>query len=104
MNGDSAKSPPPDVYRAERAIAQHIGNELILLDPITEDFIALNEVGAHIWKLLADIHDREGLASAISAEYDIGHDAAGADLDAFLAELDRLGLVEIRSDGGLGGR
>ena len=89
----------PSLYRAERAIAQHIGDELILLDPTTEDFIALNEVGARIWTLLADVHDRNRLAAEIASEYAIGLDAAAEDLDGFLAELSQLGLIERRAAG-----
>ena len=81
------------VLRSQRAISQVVGDEMILLDPGTENFIALNDVGAHIWGLLAEEPQTERLRDLVAAEYGISGDEASKDLDEFVDRLAELGLV-----------
>lgn len=81
------------VARSPHAISQVVGDELIVLDPATENFIALNDVGARIWELLADEPHTDRLRDLIAVEYRIGEDQASADLHEFVDRLVDLGLV-----------
>ncbi len=67
------------------------------LGAATLDFhgmLTLNESGVLLWNTLAQGADREALASALTAEYDVGFDQALADVDAFLKKLEGVGCIE----------
>ena len=54
---------------------------------------ALNELGAFIWDRLAKANSREDLLNAVLAEYEVTPEEAAADIDAFLAKLNSLGII-----------
>lgn len=56
--------------------------------------IATSETGALLVEALKEETTREKLAQRIMDEYEVDADTAYADLDAFLAELNRLNLLE----------
>ena len=54
---------------------------------------ALNELGAFIWDRLAKANSREDLLNAVLVEYEVTPEEAAADIDAFLAKLNSLGII-----------
>ena len=56
--------------------------------------ITLNESGALLWKALERGADREALADALCAEYEVDRSQALADVDEFLAHLQKAGCLE----------
>lgn len=56
--------------------------------------LSLNEAGAMLWKKLEQGADRDALADALTAEYDVTRKEALADVDAFLDKLVQVGCVE----------
>jgi len=54
---------------------------------------ALNELGAFIWDRLAEANSKEDLLNAVLAEYEVTPEEAAADIDAFLAKLNTLGII-----------
>lgn len=63
----------------------------------TVDFngmLTLNESGALLWRTLEQGSDREGLADALTAEYDVAREQALTDVDEFLNKLLRAGCIE----------
>lgn len=56
--------------------------------------LSLNESGAILWKTLEQGGDREALADALCAEYEVERSAALADADEFLTALDKVGCLE----------
>lgn len=56
--------------------------------------ITLNEVGAEIWKLLPTAKDKSEIVAAIAAQYDAPQETIAADVEAFLAQLRDLHIVE----------
>ena len=52
--------------------------------------ITLNELGAFIFRTLAQEHTRESLLNCILEEYDVDRETASNDLDAFLQQLREL--------------
>lgn len=57
--------------------------------------LTLNETGAVLWQALEKGGDREALADALTAEYDVSQEIVLTDVDAFLAKLSAAGCLEM---------
>ena len=55
--------------------------------------ISLNEVGEFLFALLAEECSKEDLVSALLAEYDVNRETAQADVQEFLDNLSKAGLL-----------
>ena len=55
--------------------------------------LSLNEAGSILWKVLEQGGDRETLADALLAEYEVDRATALADVDAFLEKLSKAGCL-----------
>lgn len=71
-----------------------VDGEIVALDEGSAEYIAANAAGGLLWRALAEGASRDELAGLLSAEFDIGHERAGADTDAFLAELRARDLLD----------
>lgn len=96
MPASSSASP---IARDKRVIARQVAGETLLVPtrPGAADFnriFLLNEVGAFVWKQLAQPRHRDELVAMVRDEFAApdGHDIA-TDVDNFLAELDHRGLL-----------
>ena len=56
--------------------------------------LSLNESGALLWRALENGGDRETLAAALTAEYEVEREQALSDADEFIAALEKIGCVE----------
>lgn len=56
--------------------------------------LTLNESGAMLWKCLEQGGDREAMANALTAVYDVEREEALADADAFAEHLIKVGCLE----------
>ncbi|MBO5305327.1 MAG: PqqD family protein [Clostridia bacterium] len=56
--------------------------------------IQLNETGSFLWKQLSSCADKASLVAALTAEYDVDHEIAEKDVDAFLNTLLGAGVIE----------
>lgn len=56
--------------------------------------LSLNDSGALLWQTLEKGGDREALADALTAEYEVDRSTALADTDEFLATLAKAGCLE----------
>ena len=68
------------------------------LGDATVDFhgmLTLNETGALLWKALEQGAGREELADALTKEYAVSMEIALADVNDFLAKLEKTGCLEI---------
>ena len=74
---------------AGKFIVLPLGGELNLGSLIT-----LNETGAFLWRLLEDGASRGELLEALLEEYDVTNERAEKDLDALLAKMNDLGVLE----------
>ena len=86
------------VQRSPGVISQTIADELVLLNPKTEDFVALDRVGTQIWSLLEGSVTSHFVGEQIAQTYSIEAQGAIDDTNEFLGRLVSLGLVEILSD------
>ena len=56
--------------------------------------LKLNGTGKFLWEHLTEETDKEALVSALLAEYEITADIAARDVDAFLAALAKMNILE----------
>ena len=56
--------------------------------------LTLNETGVLLWKTLEQGADRDALAAALTAEYEVSTEQALVDVDAFLDKLRQAGCLE----------
>ena len=58
-------------------------------------FVRLNETGAFIWNMLSDKNvTKEDMVAKMTAEYDISADIAERDIEAFVLNLEKNGILE----------
>jgi hypothetical protein len=50
-----------------------------------------------VWRAIDGVRDRDAVVAVLAADYAVEVGDIGADIDGFLVELERLGLVEIGS-------
>lgn len=67
--------------------------------PVTADstfhgMLKLNGTGSFLWEKLTAQTDRESLIAALLAEYEVSEETAAEGVDAFLASLEKLNLLE----------
>ena len=84
--------------RGEDLTWQEIDGELVILDLARSSYLTTNGTGAFLAKLLTTDHSADELAEALAAEYEITVAQAREDVDAFVAELTRLELLEATAD------
>jgi len=74
-----------------------VDGKAVLVDPAGKELITLNPVGTAVWNLLDGERDIASLAHAVGAEFPtVPVDRIAADVEAFVAELGRLGLLSER--------
>ena len=68
--------------------------QIIALDETTLIYMSANESGAFLWQQLADGTTREQLVARLAETFGIDAQAAAADVDDFLSQLDARELLE----------
>ena len=66
-----------------------VGDACVDLDGM----LTLNDAGALLWQALESGTDRDGLIAALTAEYEVTAEQAGADVDEFLESIRRAGCL-----------
>lgn len=80
-------------------IMQNVGGENLLV-PLgaqvvdTNGLIVLNSTGACLWELLAEDRSVDELTEALVTSFDIDAQCANADVQRFVDEITRIGLLE----------
>lgn len=70
-----------------------IDDEVVVMSLASGDFFSLTGSARAIWDMLDAHHDRAGLIGALAQEYGAEPAAIAADVDDFLANLARSGLL-----------
>ncbi len=79
-------------------VKREIGGDTILV-PVgktvyeANGLFALNELGAFLWDRLADAQDEETLVRQVLEVYEVDRQTAAADVEEFLDNLRRLGIL-----------
>jgi hypothetical protein len=81
-------------YRVpDDVLAAHLEGEAVLLHMDTKDYFRLNATAACVWKGLERGMGRQALVRELCARFEVEPDAAAAELDRLLAELEERRLV-----------
>ncbi len=78
---------------------QNVGGENLLV-PLgaqvmdLNGLITLNDTAACVWELLAEERSLDELAAAVAEWFDVAAEIARADVQTFVDEITRLGLLE----------
>jgi sensor domain CHASE-containing protein len=87
------------VKRKTDFIMHNIGDEWLLV-PLgaqvmdMNGIITLNDTGVCVWNLLAEERTADELAAAVAEQFEVDSATARGDVQAFLDEIARLGMVE----------
>lgn len=85
------------VSKAKKVPAKELEGEMVLLNLENGDYVALNDAGMEIWKLLEGKRLVEELAQYLEEAYSIPAATALQDTLAFLGNLQSKGFIEVSS-------
>ena len=84
----------PKRYRVPSdVLAAHLEGEAVLLHMDTKDYFRLNATAACVWKGLERGLEHQALVEALCAGFEVEPDAAAAELDRLLEELESRHLI-----------
>jgi hypothetical protein len=84
------------VVRRAEPLTATVDGELVMLDPRTSQYFALDAVGLRVWELLEQPHSVAALCSALEGEFEVSPEACRRDLLAFLEQLEKAELLDVR--------
>ena len=76
-------------------MVRQIGEESVLLDLKTERYLGLDDVSSRMWQVLTSGAAIDSAYQTLLAEFDVDPERLRNDLDDFVQELLKLGLVEL---------
>ena len=79
--------PPARLLISDDAVSRQFGDEVVVVHLQTNRIYSLNRTGARLWSLLADGHDRDGIVTRLTEEFDVDVAVAGREVDAMLTSL-----------------
>lgn len=81
------------VVISPQAMARQVGEETVILDLASGNYLGLDPVGTRIWQLLGEGQSLAAVLEAILAEYEVGRDQAQSDLLKLMEQMQAHGLV-----------
>lgn len=97
-----SESPHPaaEIYRRkQRIFSASVAHEIVMMSVERGQYYNLNAVGTRIWHLLETPRNLAQIVTALAEIYDAPEDKIRAEAAAFLARLEREGLLEIGTVG-----
>ncbi len=79
--------------RSDRVQWVETEGEVVALDAASIGYLGINESGAVLWQALAEGTTRDALVALLRESFDVEEAVAVADVNSFLAELERLELL-----------
>ncbi|MGH9104679.1 MAG: PqqD family protein [Acidimicrobiales bacterium] len=80
--------------RTDDVAWRQVGDEVMLLDTNTSQYLSVNRTGTALWPLLIDGCEASRLTQALVEEFEVDQARASADAEAFLSSLRELGLLQ----------
>jgi hypothetical protein len=78
----------------DTVLFRDLAGEGVLLDLTSGTYFGLDEIGARIWRLLAEHGDVEAVVRTILAEYDVEETRLRQDLLLLIRRLQEKGLIQ----------
>lgn len=82
------------IVASERAISSDLAGEAAIIDFKSGSYYGLDEVGATIWKLIAEPRTVSEICDAVVAEYEVDPEVCERDVLALLGKLAASGLIK----------
>jgi hypothetical protein len=82
------------VRRNDRHLTNPVGDETVLLDLQSGDYLGLDPVASSIWSRLQAPQTLTSLVQALMEEYEVGEEECRRDTLEFLQRIDDMGLIE----------
>lgn len=76
-------------------LANPVGEEIIILNMETGDYLGLNAVGASIWDQIQEPRTVQHIIDKLIAEYDIDSNTCTTETLSYLVKINQLGLLKI---------
>jgi hypothetical protein len=92
----SGLSPEAVVARRAEPLTATVDGELVMLDPRTSRYFALDAIGLRVWELLEQPRSVAAVCEALQDEFDVSQEACRRDVLAFLEQLQQAELLEVR--------
>jgi hypothetical protein len=83
------------IARSPDQVSTDLGDEVVILGLPAEEYYALEAVGAHIWRQIAQPQTARAVLDSILRRYAVEPGRGQADLLAVLGELAGEGLIEV---------
>lgn len=84
-----------DIWTRRATLAwRRVGDEAVVLDIQGKVLRGLNLTAWHVWEMLDGTHSLGEITADVAATFAISDERAGSDVFAFVAELQRAGLIE----------
>jgi hypothetical protein len=77
----------------DETLSLNLADEAVLLSLTTEQYYALNPVGARLWQLLKEHQDTEKALAVMLTEYSIDEATLRRDVSALLEKMVGAGLI-----------
>jgi hypothetical protein len=99
--GDNLVGKDPFPRRHPDTAFRAIGDEggLVVL-PSDAEVKVINSVGAKVFELLDGEHSLDAITEAVVEEFDISHEEARRDIEAFIGDLEANGMLDVAENAG----
>ena len=75
--------------------AKEVDSEMVIFNANTEHYFGLDEVGTTIWNYIEQSSDLKVVLNSMLEKYDADKSTLEKDLNKFIKELEKSGLVEV---------
>ena len=76
-------------------LISQLGQELVLMDTKTGDYLGINAVGTQIWNLLIDSKSVLELVTDLINRFEVTESQCQAEVENFLSELEKRKMVSL---------
>jgi hypothetical protein len=88
-------NPDDKLVRTDEVLSTHLDQETVLMSIDAGAYYGMEGTAQSIWEKLAVPITFSALVDALVEEYEVPHDTCAADLQGFLAEMEREGLLRV---------
>lgn len=83
------------IERVSGLMSTPVDTEIVFLNPASDNYVALDAVGRRVWEALERPVRFGDLVEEIAGEFDGVRSQIEGDIEAFLGELEREGMVRV---------
>lgn len=74
-------------------LSARVGDEIMMMSSEHGKYIGMNEVGARIWDIIETPQEPAAIYAALQCEFAVSIEDCEAEVNAFLAEMEKHGAV-----------